>query len=33
MSDAPRVRDIRFHHFDDEFAVEGYLSNPYGEGN
>lgn len=33
MSDAPRVSDIRFHHFDDEFAVEGYLSNPYGEGN
>jgi diaminohydroxyphosphoribosylaminopyrimidine deaminase / 5-amino-6-(5-phosphoribosylamino)uracil reductase len=33
MSDAPRVKDLRFHHFDDEFAIEGYLRKPCGEGN
>jgi diaminohydroxyphosphoribosylaminopyrimidine deaminase/5-amino-6-(5-phosphoribosylamino)uracil reductase len=29
MNDAPRVKGIRFHHFEDEFAVEGYLRDPY----
>jgi diaminohydroxyphosphoribosylaminopyrimidine deaminase/5-amino-6-(5-phosphoribosylamino)uracil reductase len=30
MNDAPRVTGIHFHHFEDEFAVEGYLRDPYG---
>jgi diaminohydroxyphosphoribosylaminopyrimidine deaminase/5-amino-6-(5-phosphoribosylamino)uracil reductase len=29
MNDAPRVKRIRFRHFEDEFAVEGYLRDPY----
>ena len=31
MSEAPQVKGIRFHHFGDEFAVEGYLRDPYGD--
>jgi diaminohydroxyphosphoribosylaminopyrimidine deaminase/5-amino-6-(5-phosphoribosylamino)uracil reductase len=31
MNEAPRVKEIRFHHFDDEFAVEGYLRDPYDD--
>jgi diaminohydroxyphosphoribosylaminopyrimidine deaminase/5-amino-6-(5-phosphoribosylamino)uracil reductase len=31
MREAPRAKRIRFHHFEDEFAVEGYLRDPYGE--
>ena len=31
MSDAAYVRSIKFHRFDEDFAVEGYLRDPYGE--
>ena len=31
MNEAPQVKELRFHHFGDEFAVEGYLRDPYGE--
>ena len=31
MDEAPRVKGIRFHHFGDEFAVEGYLRDPYDD--
>jgi diaminohydroxyphosphoribosylaminopyrimidine deaminase/5-amino-6-(5-phosphoribosylamino)uracil reductase len=29
MEEAPQVKGIRFHHFGDEFAVEGHLRDPY----
>jgi diaminohydroxyphosphoribosylaminopyrimidine deaminase/5-amino-6-(5-phosphoribosylamino)uracil reductase len=31
MNESPQVKELRFHHFGDEFAVEGYLRDPYGE--
>jgi diaminohydroxyphosphoribosylaminopyrimidine deaminase/5-amino-6-(5-phosphoribosylamino)uracil reductase len=31
LADAPRVRNIRLHRFDDDFAVEGYLRDPYAD--
>ncbi len=31
MSDAAYVRSIRLHRFGEDFAVEGYLRDPYGE--
>jgi diaminohydroxyphosphoribosylaminopyrimidine deaminase / 5-amino-6-(5-phosphoribosylamino)uracil reductase len=31
IKEAPQVKSIRFHHFRDEFAIEGYLRDPYGE--
>jgi diaminohydroxyphosphoribosylaminopyrimidine deaminase/5-amino-6-(5-phosphoribosylamino)uracil reductase len=31
ISDAPYVKSIRLHRFGDDFAVEGYLKDPYGE--
>ena len=30
MSEAAQVRDVAIHHFGDDFAVEGYLRDPYG---
>jgi diaminohydroxyphosphoribosylaminopyrimidine deaminase/5-amino-6-(5-phosphoribosylamino)uracil reductase len=37
MADAARIRNISIHHFSEDFAVEGYLRDPYeqpaaGEG-
>jgi diaminohydroxyphosphoribosylaminopyrimidine deaminase / 5-amino-6-(5-phosphoribosylamino)uracil reductase len=32
MSDAACVKAIRLHRFGEDFAVEGYLRDPYGEG-
>jgi diaminohydroxyphosphoribosylaminopyrimidine deaminase/5-amino-6-(5-phosphoribosylamino)uracil reductase len=29
MADAPHLRDIRLHRFGEDFAVEGYLRDPY----
>jgi diaminohydroxyphosphoribosylaminopyrimidine deaminase/5-amino-6-(5-phosphoribosylamino)uracil reductase len=29
MTDAAYVKSIRIHHFGEDFAVEGYLKNPY----
>jgi diaminohydroxyphosphoribosylaminopyrimidine deaminase / 5-amino-6-(5-phosphoribosylamino)uracil reductase len=31
LGDAPCVRSIRVHRFDEDVAVEGYLRDPYGE--
>ncbi len=31
MSDAARVRSLRLHRFGEDFAVEGYLRDPYAE--
>jgi len=31
MNEAPQVKGISFHHFGDEFAVEGYLRDPYAD--
>ena len=31
MSDAAYVKSIRLHRFGEDFAVEGYLRDPYGE--
>jgi diaminohydroxyphosphoribosylaminopyrimidine deaminase / 5-amino-6-(5-phosphoribosylamino)uracil reductase len=31
MSDAARVKFIKLHRFGEDFAVEGYLRDPYGE--
>ena len=31
MSDAARVKSIKLHRFGEDFAVEGYLRDPYGE--
>jgi diaminohydroxyphosphoribosylaminopyrimidine deaminase / 5-amino-6-(5-phosphoribosylamino)uracil reductase len=31
MSQAAQVKDIRLHRFGEDFAVEGYLRDPYGE--
>jgi diaminohydroxyphosphoribosylaminopyrimidine deaminase/5-amino-6-(5-phosphoribosylamino)uracil reductase len=31
MSDAAYVKSIKLHRFGEDFAVEGYLRNPYGE--
>jgi len=32
MNDAARVKSIRLHRFGEDFAVEGYLRDPYQEG-
>lgn len=32
MSDAAYVKSIRLHRFGEDFAVEGYLRDPYGSG-
>ena len=32
MRDAAYVKSIRLHRFGEDFAVEGYLRDPYGEG-
>ena len=29
MSDAAQVKNIRLHRFGEDFAVEGYLKDPY----
>jgi hypothetical protein len=31
MSDAARVKFIKLHRFGEDFAVEGYLRDPYGD--
>ena len=31
MSEAAYVKAIRLHRFGEDFAVEGYLRDPYGE--
>jgi diaminohydroxyphosphoribosylaminopyrimidine deaminase/5-amino-6-(5-phosphoribosylamino)uracil reductase len=31
MSQAAQVKDVRLHRFGEDFAVEGYLRDPYGE--
>jgi diaminohydroxyphosphoribosylaminopyrimidine deaminase/5-amino-6-(5-phosphoribosylamino)uracil reductase len=31
IRDAARVKSIRLHRFDEDFAVEGYLKDPYGD--
>jgi diaminohydroxyphosphoribosylaminopyrimidine deaminase / 5-amino-6-(5-phosphoribosylamino)uracil reductase len=31
MSEAAQVQSLRLHRFGDDFAVEGYLRDPYGE--
>ena len=31
MAEAPQVRNIRLHRFGEDFAVEGYLKDPYAE--
>ncbi|HWY59576.1 MAG TPA: bifunctional diaminohydroxyphosphoribosylaminopyrimidine deaminase/5-amino-6-(5-phosphoribosylamino)uracil reductase RibD [Terriglobales bacterium] len=31
INDAPCVKSIRLHQFDEDFAVEGYLKDPYGD--
>ena len=31
MSQAAQVKDIHLHRFGEDFAVEGYLRDPYGE--
>jgi len=31
MSDAAYVKSIRLHRFGEDFAVEGYLRDPYGD--
>jgi diaminohydroxyphosphoribosylaminopyrimidine deaminase / 5-amino-6-(5-phosphoribosylamino)uracil reductase len=31
MSEAAQVRDVAIHHFGEDFAVEGYLRDPYGQ--
>src|SRR5437667_439030 len=31
MSDAAYVKEIKLHRFGEDFAVEGYLRDPYGE--
>jgi diaminohydroxyphosphoribosylaminopyrimidine deaminase / 5-amino-6-(5-phosphoribosylamino)uracil reductase len=31
MGEAAHVKDVRLHRFGEDFAVEGYLRNPYGE--
>ncbi len=31
MSDAAHVRSLRLHRFGEDFAVEGYLKDPYGD--
>ncbi|HXP15928.1 MAG TPA: dihydrofolate reductase family protein, partial [Terriglobales bacterium] len=31
MQDAASVKAIRLHRFGEDFAVEGYLRDPYGE--
>ena len=31
MSDAAQVKSIKLHRFGEDFAVEGYLQDPYGE--
>lgn len=31
MSEAPQVKNIRLHRFGEDFAVEGYLKDPYSE--
>lgn len=31
MSQAAQVKHVRLHHFGEDFAVEGYLRDPYGE--
>jgi len=30
MSEAAQIRDVAIHHFGEDFAVEGYLRDPYG---
>jgi diaminohydroxyphosphoribosylaminopyrimidine deaminase/5-amino-6-(5-phosphoribosylamino)uracil reductase len=32
MSQAAQVKHLRLHRFGEDFAVEGYLRDPYGEG-
>jgi diaminohydroxyphosphoribosylaminopyrimidine deaminase / 5-amino-6-(5-phosphoribosylamino)uracil reductase len=32
LSDAAHVKAIRLHRFGEDFAVEGYLKDPYGDG-
>jgi hypothetical protein len=31
MNQAAQVKDIRLHRFGEDFAVEGYLRDPYNE--
>jgi diaminohydroxyphosphoribosylaminopyrimidine deaminase/5-amino-6-(5-phosphoribosylamino)uracil reductase len=31
INDAPCVKSMRLHQFDEDFAVEGYLKDPYGD--
>jgi len=31
MSEAAQVKSVQLHHFGEDFAVEGYLRDPYGE--
>jgi diaminohydroxyphosphoribosylaminopyrimidine deaminase/5-amino-6-(5-phosphoribosylamino)uracil reductase len=31
MSDAPYIKSMRLHRFDEDFAVEGYLKDPYAD--
>ena len=31
MNDAAYVKSIKLHRFGEDFAVEGYLKNPYSE--
>ena len=31
ITDAPCVKSIRLHQFDEDFAFEGYLKDPYGD--
>jgi diaminohydroxyphosphoribosylaminopyrimidine deaminase/5-amino-6-(5-phosphoribosylamino)uracil reductase len=31
ISEAAQVRDVTIHRFGEDFAVEGYLRDPYGE--
>ena len=31
MSDAAYVKSLQLHRFGDDFAVEGYLRDPYAE--
>jgi diaminohydroxyphosphoribosylaminopyrimidine deaminase/5-amino-6-(5-phosphoribosylamino)uracil reductase len=31
MGEAAHVKDLRLHRFGEDFAVEGYLRDPYGD--